>query len=494
MFEKEKELSQWDWKELDEVIDLISGQHILSENYNESGDGLPYLTGPSDFGDYYPLVSKYTESPKAKATAGDVLLTVKGAGVGKVNILDIDEAAISRQLMALRPGPLDPKYLFYFIKSNYGHFQKLGAGSTVPGINRGQILETEVPVPPKETQTEIVKHIEEHLTKTDAGLSELESALDKLDNYWNSSVSAAFGGHLTTSLRKKECTESEKFLEEILNNRKSLWKKRYRVSRSHYKKEYSDEELEERYDLPEKPDTAELPEIPENWVWATIEHLSIVESGLTKNKAERQDNPISVPYLRVANVYADQLDLDNIKEIKVQNKELNKTLLEEGDLLIVEGNGSKDQIGRAAVWDGSISPCVHQNHLIKVRPVMKSMSQYILRWLLSQTGRKHIMKVASSTSGLYTLSLSKVRSIPIPLPPKDEMNQIMNELDRQDTIVSQIQKDVEQEMERGDRLRMSLMKHSILGNNLEHQRKGDVVSDEQNDKEHSKQITLNNVK
>lgn len=34
----------------------------------------------------------------------------------------------------------------------------------------------------------------------------------------------------------------------------------------------------------------------------------------------------------------------------------------------VEGNGSPRQIGRAAVWDGSIDDCLHQNQPIRVRP------------------------------------------------------------------------------------------------------------------------------
>lgn len=78
-----------------------------------------------------------------------------------------------------------------------------------------------------------------------------------------------------------------------------------------------------------------------------------VTGGLTKN-SQREKFPIKMPYLRVANVYYNRLDLSEIKEIGVQESEIKDKLLKKDDLLFVEGNGSKEQIGRVAVWNGSI--------------------------------------------------------------------------------------------------------------------------------------------
>lgn len=87
---------------LGEVIELISGQHILKNEYNYNSEGIPYLTGPIDFGDYNPVITRWTTNTKTIVKKDDVLITVKGAGVGKLNISNTDELAISRQLMALR--------------------------------------------------------------------------------------------------------------------------------------------------------------------------------------------------------------------------------------------------------------------------------------------------------------------------------------------------------------------------------------------------------
>ncbi|EBW2381260.1 restriction endonuclease subunit S, partial [Salmonella enterica subsp. enterica serovar Enteritidis] len=91
-----------------------------------------------------------------------------------------------------------------------------------------------------------------------------------------------------------------------------------------------------------------------------------ITGGLTKNSA-RNALPLRVPYLRVANVYANELRLDEITEIGCTEAEYRRTLLQPGDLLIVEGNGSLDQIGRVAMWDGEHPGCAHQNHLIRAR-------------------------------------------------------------------------------------------------------------------------------
>jgi type I restriction enzyme, S subunit len=164
--------------------------------------------------------------------------------------------------------------------------------------------------------------------------------------------------------------------------------------------------------------------IPETWIWTSIDQLGSVMGGLTKN-SRRDSLPLRFPYLRVANVHANELRLNEIAEIGVTESEISRTLLQEKDLLIVEGNGSLDQVGRVALWNGAISPCLHQNHIIKIRFFEIEMSKFVLYSLLSPYGRKQITHQAITTSGLYTLSLSKVSKLLIPLPPLQEQARIV---------------------------------------------------------------------
>jgi type I restriction enzyme, S subunit len=131
--------------------------------------------------------------------------------------------------------------------------------------------------------------------------------------------------------------------------------------------------------------------------------------------------------------------------------------------LVVEGNGSKDQIGRLAIWDGSISPCVHQNHIIKVRLVNVGLEKWILFWLLSLPGRRFVEQVASSTSGLYTLSVNKVASLPVPLPPLTEQEFIVEEVERRLSVNDELANELVANLKRVERLRQSILQRAFNG-------------------------------
>lgn len=150
-----------------------------------------------------------------------------------------------------------------------------------------------------------------------------------------------------------------------------------------------------------------------------------ITSGLTKN-SRRATMSIKLPYLRVANVLFNELDLRDIQEIGVDEKEVEKALLQKNDLLIVEGNGSPEQIGRVSLWDGSISPMLHQNHIIKARFNTKIViPDFAMYYYMTHEGRQQILESAATTSGLYTLSLSKISGFTIPVPPIKEQLQFV---------------------------------------------------------------------
>ena len=144
--------------------------------------------------------------------------------------------------------------------------------------------------------------------------------------------------------------------------------------------------------------------------------LSEITGGLTKN-GKRKSMPLKYKYLRVANVFYNRLDLSDVQEIGVEEAEILKTLLKKNDLLFVEGNGSIEQVGRVALWNGEINPCLHQNHLIKVRFNSGVAPEYVLFYFMSKAGRHQIKESAVSTTGLHTLSTGKVANLRLPLPP-----------------------------------------------------------------------------
>ena len=156
---------------------------------------------------------------------------------------------------------------------------------------------------------------------------------------------------------------------------------------------------------------------PLGWPLVKIDDLADVQGGLQVTSA-RKELPVEVPYLRVANVYRGRLQLDEIKTIRAKPAEVSRTTLRENDLLVVEGHGNPNEIGRSALWNGSIAQCVHQNHLIRARfDINRVVPVYACEYLNSHGGRRHLLRAGKSTSGLNTISVSDVRASPVALPP-----------------------------------------------------------------------------
>lgn len=383
--------------------------------------------------------------------SGTLLIALYGATVGRLGILGKD-AATNQAVCALFPSEiLEKKYLFWFLRKERDQLLKARVGGAQPNISQSILRDVEIPIPPLPEQEKIVAKIEELFTQLDAGIAELKNAQAQLKRYRQSVLKSAVEGELTREWRKSHQGELEPasaLLGRILAERREKWKV---------------ESGKKKYQEPAVPDVEALPDLPEGWVWASMDQLGEITGGLTKHGSKRKAYPIEIPYLRVANVYADELRLDEIKTIKVQEKELERTLLEKGDLLVVEGNGSLDQIGRVALWDGSIENCGHQNHLIKVRFNPVGLGNFILYWLLSNGGRSQITLVASSTSGLYTLSLSKVAALAVPLPPLAEQQRIIEKIERRLSVADEIEKELDEALVRAERLRQSVLKSAFEG-------------------------------
>ena len=152
----------WELVRLGGLIELISGQHLGPNEYVEGlGKAIPYLTGPADFGNFSPVPSRSTNERRAIAVQDDILITVKGSGVGKLNLVNQSEIAISRQLMAIRPIGLAYQFVMLILQTMAQHFQSKAVGIAIPGIGREDVVLTPIGLPPLPEQSRIVARVEE---------------------------------------------------------------------------------------------------------------------------------------------------------------------------------------------------------------------------------------------------------------------------------------------------------------------------------------------
>lgn len=354
---------------LGEIAAIQNGYPFKSSQFTK-GDGVPLIrirdvgAGSTDTnysGDYDPA---YIVEP------GDLLVGMDGdfkcaRWRGPRGLLNQRVCRI-----VLKSDIYHPKLLDYALPGYLSAIHGMTSSVTVKHLSSRSIAEIPLPLPPMDQQKRIVAEIEKQFSRLDEAVANLKRVKANLKRYKAAVLKAAVEGRLVETeaeLARREDRSyetGEQLLQRILENRRSQWNGKG------------------KYKEPVAPDTADFPELPEGWVWASVGGLGDVIGGLTKNPKRANLNK-KLPYLRVANVYANELRLDEIEEIGVEDNELEKLLVKEGDLLIVEGNGSPDQIGRLAIWDGSISPCVHQNHLIKVRLNHEIAPEWVMSWLMS---------------------------------------------------------------------------------------------------------------
>ena len=175
-----KEFSgEWIFTKLDNVVTLVSGQHLSPEEYQEQPNDLPYFSGPSDFTNDLDNVLKWSLKESKVAHSDDVLITVKGSGVGELFYLHLDNVAIGRQIMAIRAKKASSIILYQLLQSRKHNFQALASGNMIPGLSRPDILNQKFYLPSKQEQERIASF----LTSVDTKIEQLTKKEELLQQY-----------------------------------------------------------------------------------------------------------------------------------------------------------------------------------------------------------------------------------------------------------------------------------------------------------------------
>lgn len=335
----------------------------------------------------------------------------------------------STEFQVLRAnGVVAPKWLAHFVAQR--EFRRLARRNMTGSAGQMRVptswlAAAPIPVAPLREQHRIVEKLEELLSDLEAGVAELRVAQAKLRVYRQSLLKAAVTGELTAEWRVKFSG----------------------LTRSPNEHETSTD--------------SELPRLPPSWRWSSVGQIGAIQGGIQKQPSR---TPVlnRYPFLRVANVARDELRLDDVHEIELFEGELKRVGLLPGDVLIVEGNGSRTEIGRCAVWSGEIANTVHQNHLIRVRPT-GVRSRFLAAWLNSPMGIGRLAALAATTSGLYTLSVSKIARIPVPVPPLDEQDQIVELLEEGKAILHEQAISISHALRQSEAQRKNILKAAFSG-------------------------------
>ncbi|MCD6374912.1 MAG: restriction endonuclease subunit S [Caldisericaceae bacterium] len=192
----------WKIKKLSEVCSVIAGQSPEGKYYNANSDGLPFYQGKKGFKDkYIEEPTKWTTKVTKEAIAGDILMSVR-APVGPVNF-STQRICIGRGLAAIRATELiDKNFLFYFFIKHENEIVG-NEGVVFNSINKTQIENLNVPLPPIPEQKRIVKILDEAFAAIDKAKANAEKNLQNsrelFDSYLNKVFAPSAGLRLSSA-------------------------------------------------------------------------------------------------------------------------------------------------------------------------------------------------------------------------------------------------------------------------------------------------------
>lgn len=334
--------STWPIVTLGEVCEVISGQSPEGKFYNDIAEGVPFYQGKTEFTEIYlGKPKKWTTMVTKTSSKNDIVMSVR-APVGPVNIVT-EDICIGRGLAAIRcSSKIQYKYLFYVLKQMEDEIQG-DNGAAFSSINRKQIEQIKIPLPPISVQEEIVAELENYQKVIDG-------ARQVVENY--------------------------------------------------------------------------KPAIQGDSLWNRVKVGDVVEfiSGVTLSVGECEDNN-GIPLITIADVTEDgYIKTGDIRKV-VTDKKIN--YLQKGDLLFNWRNGSKNLVGKTALFnmDGDY---IFASFLLGVRPnTQKILSEFL--WVVLNQYRvegRYMQFMRQNVNGLF--NREELKDVEIPCPPLDVQKKIVD--------------------------------------------------------------------
>ena len=448
----------WEWSRLDQISSNIQYGFTASANHQSLEPLLLRITDIQNDKVNWASVPGCNVPPSEIAgyelVDGDIVIARTGGTIGKSYLVSgLTQLAVFASYL-IRIGRLDTTYSKYtkvFLGSQL-YWKQLYAnsmGTGQPNVNGTALKGLLISLPPLAEQHRIVTKVDELMTLCDrleAQQADAESAharlvqalLDSLTQVSDATDFVVSWQRLAEHFHTLFTTESSiDTLKQSLLQLAVMGKL-----------------------VPQNTNCTELDGMPSGWCIKKIDEFCNVQGGIQKTPLRR---PVSqhFPYLRVANVQRGRIDVKELERYELSLDELEKWRLSAGDLLIVEGNGSESEIGRCAIWYGEVKDCVYQNHLIRVRPKIADEVRYLALYLNSPIGMAHMKRLAITTSGLFNLSVGKIRSIPVGLPPLTEQHRIVAKVDALMTLCDQLKTRLTQARQLNEELASTLVEQAV---------------------------------
>lgn len=363
----------------------------------------------------------------------DILVVKDGATTGKTAFVGksfpYSRAVVNEHVFLCRCNrKIDPTYVFYYLLSDRGNQEILEdfRGAAQGGISQRFADLVKVPLAPVAEQARIVEKLEELLSDLDAGVAELKTAQKKLAQYRQSLLKAAVEGALTAEWRQSPAAQKVEsgadLLQRILRERRARWEAR-QLARFQAQGKSPPKDWQAKYPEPVVPDTTDLPELPQGWVWTSLD--SLIEEGPQNGLyLPATSYGRGCPILRIDDFQIgwvrprDELNLVDADAVTVSNYQLCA-----GDVVINRVN-SMTHLGKSLVVSDEIVGALFESNMMRARLTALVDSEYVGLYLGSEIGRKRLIRDAKWAVNQASINQQDVKKTPVPISSLTEQCEI----------------------------------------------------------------------
>lgn len=468
----------WESVELDDACELIRGITFpTAEKRFEFSVGMigclrtANVQTTVEWDDLWFVPRQYVKQAQQIVAVDDILISTANSYelVGKVSrVTHIKfDSTLGAFISLLRAHKgIDAGFLYYQMTSEAVQqaIREMSSTTTnISNVSGGKLKTLELVIAPVAEQTRIVDKLEELLSGLDAGVAELKAAQKKLAQYRQSLLKAAVEGALTAEWRanNKPAETGAQLLERILQERRVRWEAK-QLTKFKEQGKAPPKDWQKKYPEPVQPEITDLPELPQGWVWASVEQLSeSVRNGLSKTPNTEQRG---FPIFKINAVRPMVVNFTAIKHIEIDESEAADYWVEVGDVLATRYNGSVDLLGVFGMVKTVPERTLHPDKLIRMKPLTGAE---LGAWMevCGNVGlsRKHLVARVKTTAGQTGISGEDLKRTPIPLPPVAEQKIALAVLEERLQVIRELELPTELGLKQSTAQRQNILKAAFSG-------------------------------